>query len=161
MEECGANDEQVLAPEPIHRVSDLTKRLYEELDAFVEAHTGRRSPGFGFSARDILPVRTDALVALCSSVLKELTSLIVTAAHDPLSVHAQEHARVIKPMVQSFRVHMARAEFQGGVPEPAVPHVLEQTVVFQKILSDHLSAINRAATFGLEADDDSSVERSE
>lgn len=153
--------EQSVEREPIHRVCAITKRLYEGLDQFVDAHTGRPSVGFGFNARDIPAVSTDGLVSLCSNVLKELTTLVLSAAQDPISVRAQEHAKALKPMVQSFRMHMASSEFHGGVPEPAVPHILEQTVLFQRILSDHLSAITRVARFGIEADEESSAELSE
>lgn len=109
------------------------------LDEFVEANTGRPSPGFGFSVKDVPTLRTEPLVESCSKVIQVLTNMISLTATDALTVRAQDHAKDLKSMLQSYRLHMADKAFQGGVPEDAVPHLVEQTMMIQRMMSDHMN----------------------
>ncbi len=124
---------------PVSMVRDLSRALYGMLDEFVEKNTGRPSLGFGFSSRSMPAVTTDEIVDGCSKVIQTLTKVLSIAACDPLTVRAQTHAKDLKSMLQGFRLHLSDQAFQGGVPENAVPHILEQTMMFQRMMSDHMT----------------------
>lgn len=124
---------------PVSIMRDLSRALYGKLDEFVENHLARPSQGFGFSAKPVPPVQTEGLLKDCTVIVQAINAVIKMPALDPLTVRAQDIAKDLKVSLQGFRQMLAQDSFQGGVPEVAVVPLVEQTMMFQRVMSDQMN----------------------
>jgi hypothetical protein len=124
---------------PVSIIRDELRGLYELLDGFIEAHSSRPSPGFGFKSVAVPAVQAEPLITRCNQVLVALTKVIHTPALDPLMVQSHQMANDMKMQLLGFRKFLADPRLAGGVPEDQVESIIQNSIMFQRVISEPMN----------------------
>ncbi len=127
------------ADHPVSVIRDELRGLYEQLDSFIETNSVRPHPGFGFKAVALPAVEAEPLISRCNQVLTALNKVIYTPALDALMVQSHQMANDLKMQILGFRKFLANPHFSGGVPEDHVESLLQNSIIFQRVISDPMN----------------------